>query len=343
MQNYKNSLHSLNTPIKRNESHPDQKIMKINRFHIFLFIIIPVSIIGSTCNKDENDSLSENERLTTRFNEEINADSLRSYVTWLQDIGTRFALADNHRDVALRIKQRYSDLGFSDCRLDSFTISRSYKGILYQQWQYNVIAAIRGSENPDSICIIGAHYDDITGDDPFLVAPGANDNAGGVAAALEIARVMKKYNYSPANTIEFIAFGAEELGLYGSFDYAEKARLNDLKIKLMLNNDMIAYQQSPDPASWSVNILDYETSRDLRKKAEWAAGKFSNLSFYNDNTYNRQSDSYPFFVNGYKAIFFFSGDVDPYYHTPDDTADKYNFEYSREIVKICCALLVYNN
>jgi Zn-dependent M28 family amino/carboxypeptidase len=53
-----------------------------------------------------------------------------------------------------------------------------------------------------------------------MVVPGANDNASGVAATLEIARVMKKFNFRPGYTIMFLAFGAEELGLLGSRDFA---------------------------------------------------------------------------------------------------------------------------
>jgi Zn-dependent M28 family amino/carboxypeptidase len=223
-------------------------------------------------------------------------------------------------------------------------INKTYRNINYQQWQYNVIANIEGNSSPDSICIIGGHYDNnlITGD-PFSVVPGANDNAGGVAAALEIARVMKKNNYSPRNTIEFIAFGSEELGLYGSSAYANDSRQSSRKIKLMLNNDMIAYQPGTNQSDWIVNIIDYDNSHNLRTEAEQMCSRFSVLNFMNDNFYNKQSDSYPFFTNGYKAIFFTSDYLDPNYHSLNDLVENCNFEYCREIVKISCALLVDNN
>lgn len=106
---------------------------------------------------------------------------------------TRFALSDIHREIALQIQTRFKKIGFSDTRIDSFLINKLYQNIIYQQWQYNVVATLRGSTYPDSVCIIGAHYDDnLKTGDPFSIIPGANDNAGGVAAALEIARVMKK-------------------------------------------------------------------------------------------------------------------------------------------------------
>ena len=80
----------------------------------------------------------------------------------------------------------------------------------------------------------------------------------------EIARVMKLNNYRPRNTIEFIAFGSEELGLYGSYAFAGNSRQNLKKIKLMLNNDMIAYQPGSDQTAWIVNINDYDNSHTLR-------------------------------------------------------------------------------
>jgi hypothetical protein len=355
MQNYKNSLHSPSAALKRNiitgyrllKSPGSPKTNEMNMYRpIFIFLIIALTgIILSTCRKFEDpESPDEKETLTFLLNEEINADSLRSVVNWLQQMGTRFALADNRREVAMEIKQRFIRLGYPDTRLDSFMINRTYRNIVYQQWQFNVIAEITGSVYPDSICIMGGHYDNIlTMGDPFQTVPGANDNASGVAGVIELARVMKKNNYSPDNTIEFVAFGSEELGLYGSHAYARDAALNSKKIKFMLNNDMIAYQPGNDTSTWSVNILDYENSGNLRKEAEMMTAKFSFLNHYNDNTLNRYSDSYPFSLNGYKAVFFFSGAPDPYYHTLEDTVDKCNFRYSREIVKICCALMVYNN
>ena len=70
------------------------------------------------------------------------------------------------------------------------------------------------------------------------------------------------------------------------------------KIKLMLNNDMIAYEPGTDPSAWNVIIKDYDNSHDLRKEAENMCTKFTSLSYTYDNTYNQQSDSYPFFLQG---------------------------------------------
>jgi Zn-dependent M28 family amino/carboxypeptidase len=288
--------------------------------------------------------MQRKESLTIKLNSEINADSLRSYVTWLQGSGTRFALADNHRNIALKIMKKFISMGYTTCSLDSFIIVKTYGKVNYRQWQYNVTATIRGTLYADSICLIGAHYDNIlSSGDPFSVGSGANDNASGVAAVLEIARVMKRNNFSPANTLIFAAFGSEELGLFGSYAFSDSLNKNSGKIKLMLNNDMIAYQPSPLKSDWIVNIADYNNSHNLRADAELLCTKYTALRFTNFNTYNKQTDSYPFFVNGFKALYFTSANTDPYYHTLNDVAGNCNFEYCREIVMLCCAILIDKN
>jgi hypothetical protein len=310
---------------------------------IFLITLLTVSL-NTGCKHEEITDEERKEIITRQLNDAISSDTLESIVKWMQEMGTRFALAENHRNVALKIRNRFREMGYSDARIDSFQINRVYLGTTYQQWQYNVIASIKGRINPDSLCIIGAHYDDnLRTGDPFSMVPGANDNASGVAATLEMARVMKKHQYDPMNTIEFIAFGSEELGLLGSFAYASEAVLKSKKIKLMLNNDMIAFQPGTNKKEWFVNILDYDNSHPLRMTAEKMCTRYTALQFKNDNTYNRQSDSYPFFVNGYSAIFFISNIMDNNYHTVNDLATYCNFEYCREIVKVSCAILVESN
>jgi Zn-dependent M28 family amino/carboxypeptidase len=261
-------------------------------------------------------------------------------------MGTRFALAGNHRSVAVRIRNRFAGLGYTDVSLDSFLVTKTYRNINYEQWQYNVITLIRGTKYPDSLCIIGAHYDNnLVTEDPFKAVPGANDNASGVAAMLEVARVMKKHGFSPKSSIMFAAFGAEEIGLFGSIHIVSTPSEFTGKIRFMLNNDMIAYEgmSDPYPSAWCVNIVDYDNSHNLRGDAEKICTKYTQLIYVNDNKYYKQSDSYPFYVAGYKALFFFSEQLDPNIHTLNDIAENYQFGYCSEIVKISCALLADKN
>lgn len=312
-----------------------------SKIFVSLFLAVSVLLISS-CSKD--DEKAEREALIYKITGDIKADSIQSYVTWMQAMGTRFALADNHLNVAVSIKNRFIAMGYADTRIDTFRISKTYKGIVYNQNQYNVIATLEGDTPSDSICLIGGHYDNVTGSgDPFTAAPGANDNASGVAAALEVARVFKKNGFIPSTTIKFIAFGSEELGLYGSYSYAVNAFQTAMKIRFMLNNDMIAYQPVTDKTSWKVNIVDYINSHAFRWQAETLCRKYTILEPFNDNTHNNASDSYPFYTNGFKALFFFSELMDPNYHTINDITSNCNFEYCSEIVKLNCAILMDKN
>ena len=315
------------------------------KIHVsFLVILLLLPLLINSCTKEEEEEYTAKELLTFDLIEDINADSLESYVRWMENMGTRFALADNHREVAVKIRNRFMAFGYGNARLDSFMMSKNYNGTLNQLWQYNVIATLEGSGSSDSVSIMGGHYDNnLMSGDPFLKVPGANDNASGVAATLELARVMKQNSYIPEGTIKFIAFGCEELGLFGSYNYAGKAKDSNEKIKMMLNNDMIAYQRMADRTGWVVNLIDYNNSSSLRKRAEELCAVFTVLKFKNDNTYNRQSDSYPFFQNGYRPVFFFSDVIDPNYHTLNDLASNCNFEYCREIAILNCAMLVDYN
>ena len=313
---------------------------------LFLFSTLFLTILFLTkCTKEDSEKARREAHILTMVNN-INADSLEADVVWLQDMGTRFALADNHRSVAVKIMNRFIGMGYSDARLDSFLVTKTYRNINYEQWQYNVIALIEGTEYPDSLCILGGHYDNnLAADDPFVVVPGANDNASGIAALMEIARVMKKYNFSPKSTIMFAAFGAEEIGLFGSSHLAANPFEFSQKIRFMLNNDMIAYEAPGDPnaSPWCVNIIDYDNSHGLRIDAEKICTKFTPLIYKNDNKYNKSSDSYPFYTNGYKALFFFSEISDPKIHTLNDVAEYCSFGYCCEIVKISCGLLAEKN
>jgi leucyl aminopeptidase len=316
----------------------DMKFQKLINYLLLTMILV----ILAGCRKEDPEKIRR-ETFTSLLLSDINADSLEADVLWLQNLGTRFALADNHRRIAQRIKNRFIQMGYSDVKTDSFPVTKTYKNVLYEQMQYNVIATIMGTRYPDSLCIIGAHYDDIlSSGDPFSDGRGANDNASGVAGVMELARVVNRNDFPPESTVKFIAFGAEELGLLGSISYAAGPEEFENAVSFMMNFDMIAYETGTS-SEWYVNLIDYDNSHSLRKDAELICTGYTSLKYRNDNTNNMRSDSYPFFLNGYKALFFFSDEIDPNYHTLNDIVTNCNFGYSREIVKLACALLVSKN
>ena len=103
----------------------------------------------------------------------------------------------------------------------------------------NVIAIQRGSHDPGRVAIMSGDIDSRASDvmDATIDAPGANDNASGVAGALEAARVLSRHRFP--GTIVYAALSGEEQGLYGGRILAEHARAEGWRVIAVLNNDMI--------------------------------------------------------------------------------------------------------
>jgi hypothetical protein len=110
----------------------------------------------------------------------------------------------------------------------------------------NVIATLRGSADPDRIYLVSGHYDSRVTDvmNSTSDAPGADDDASGVAVSLELARVMAKRD--PAATLVFMAVAGEEQGLYGSGYAAQQYHDAGADIQGMLNNDIVGSSTADD-------------------------------------------------------------------------------------------------
>ncbi len=108
--------------------------------------------------------------------------------------------------------------------------SKYYPGYRTQ----NVIGVREGAIFPDSIIMVTAHYDHLGRMGKKTYFPGANDNASGVALLLNLAATLK----NPQNTLIFVAFGAEELGLLGSRHFIENQSVDLSRVKFLINLDI---------------------------------------------------------------------------------------------------------
>lgn len=316
-----------------------------------LFVISVLTLLSTlvffSCNNEEEinpDIVPAQEFATIKQATTLaNADSISKTVLKYQNFGTRFMLDNNRRQIAKSIQKQFESYGFSAV-LDSFYLVSKYDNKTYNTWQYNVIATLTGKMYTDSMYVVGAHYDCILdNDDPFVSAPGANDNASGVAALLETARIFKKSNFEPNISIQFVAFAAEELDMEGSYQYIQRIKKTNAKIKLMLNLDMVAYETATNVSDFTLNLMYYENSESWRNYVHAVALTYSSLKIVSDNKYNKEGDSYNFYDNGYKALFFISNAYDKNYHTLKDVHAQLNFQYCKEIVKLATATIMYYN
>ncbi|HYH94608.1 M20/M25/M40 family metallo-hydrolase [Hyalangium sp.] len=110
--------------------------------------------------------------------------------------------------------------------------------------QPSVIATIQGTTLPSEVVVIGGHLDSINGSSSTGAAPGADDDASGVASLTEVFRVAMANGYRPARTVKFMAYAAEEVGLYGSNAIATWHKNNAVNVVGVLQLDMTNYKGS---------------------------------------------------------------------------------------------------
>jgi leucyl aminopeptidase len=118
----------------------------------------------------------------------------------------------------------------------------------HEGWsQPSVIMTIPGSETPDEIVVLGGHLDSINGwGDNSARAPGADDNASGIAVLTESARVLAESGFRPKRTIQFMGYAAEEVGLRGSQDIAESYSAGGKKVVGVIQYDMSNFKGSAE-------------------------------------------------------------------------------------------------
>lgn len=271
--------------------------------------------------------------------EKMNADTVLRTLRDLQNFGTRFLMLDSRKEIAGWLASKFVSYGYTDVRLDSFLCIVNWPG-QYEDtlWQYNVIARLEGASAPDEVYVIGGHYDSYSNEDPYNIAPGVDDNGSAVAAAFEVARVMKLMEYQPEATIEFSLFAAEELGLFGSRHLAATAVEEHRDIRYVLNMDMIANNPDSLPV---VYIYKYHNSEWAAIACAEAYNTYSSLEAFVLNTWDPTgTDSYSYFLSGIPSVFVQECTFSPNWHQFSDTVGNCNIGYLTEVARGACATLM---
>ncbi len=196
----------------------------------------------------------------------------------------------------------------------------------------NVVATLKGTTDPDRIYVVSGHYDSMCSSptDGNCDAPGANDDASGTAAVIEMARVMSKQKFDA--TIIFMTVAGEEQGLLGATYFAEQAKLKNSNIEAMFTNDIIGgvmtHKNKPDRNSVrvfaeGVPSNESEAEANLRRSvggendsparqlaryindaANMYSPKFGVQIIYRRDRYLRGGDHIPFLERGFSAVRF---------------------------------------
>ncbi len=188
----------------------------------------------------------------------------------------------------------------------------------------NIVALLPGTDATlkDEYIVVGAHYDHLgwggTGSgsrrpDTSAVHNGADDNASGVAAVLEIAERLTLSKKGSKRSILFMAFGAEEMGLLGSKFFTKNPLIDKSHIKQMFNLDMVGRL---DPVKPSLTVGGTGTGQGVEKFLQDHAKKRKFQLSTTPDGYG-PSDHAAFYVEDIPVLFFFTG-ITEEYHTPAD-------------------------
>ena len=187
-------------------------------------------------------TVAEENPIIREMMNQVNMDSLQATVQHLQDYGSRYWDSEGAYAASDWIAGKMEALGLEVEQQDFYVSSYWDVG----QAAPNVIGVQRGTVYPDTYVVCGSHFDSFTWEAAFGSgdAPGADDNATGVASVLESARIMTQYDFE--YSIVYCAYGCEELGLYGSNAYATRCQQEEMDIIGYFNNDMNGYLNPGD-------------------------------------------------------------------------------------------------
>ena len=232
------------------------------------------------------------------------------------------------------IKKEFESYGL-ETHLQKFTYTFRWRvGLI--RWRtveietMNVIGVLKGTS--DKHVVIGAHMDHLGVDGDGDAYNGADDNASGTTAILELAEAFGKSDARPKDTIVFIAFNAEELGLLGSKHYVSDPLLPLDDCKLMINLDMVGRLRGTTVTAQGGNL-----SRSVTQLVDKLDDDYP--FDVNITVPGNRSDHAPFNWNGVPVLFFHTG-THPQYHRTTDDSDLINYEGLVNIAKFVKDLTV---
>lgn len=195
------------------------------------------------------------------------ADRLEADIRTLANFGTRNTFSDtvsNTRGIGAArrwIKAEFEKIS-AECGnclevfyQKDFVEKKEGSRVPHSAWIVNVVAVLRGTDYPNSYVMMSGDIDSRASNtmDFEVDAPGANDNASGMAGTIEAARVLSKYKFK--HSVAFVGLSGEEQGLFGGAGLAKHAKENNWEMIGILNNDMIGNIEGVD------GVIDNRTFR----------------------------------------------------------------------------------
>jgi len=244
--------------------------------------------------------------------------NIRNTITHLSTAYPNRYFASSHgRNAALWIRDHWLGLarGRSDVTAELFTACSNCST------QPSVILTIQGNELADEIVVLGGHLDSISnsGSGDAMDAPGADDDASGIATLTEVLGVAMRNRYRPKRTIKFMAYAAEEVGLRGSRAIAESFAAQGSNVVGVLQMDMTNYR-----APGGTTDIRVMTDNSNAALVQFLRDLFATYLAPADYTLGDSSCGYAcsdhasWTQSGFPAAMYDEGPFFPLLHTPND-------------------------
>jgi len=266
---------------------------------------------------------------------QIDKKRLQATVEKLASFPTRNTSSQELKEACEWMASEFRKLPGCEVEIMSYPVKASQR-IPKDTTAFQVIATLRGTT--DRTIIVGGHIDTInTKADPLTGrAPGANDDASGVALTLEMARLASQRKWN--QTLKFVAFSGEEQGLLGSTALAKRAKAEAWPIEAVFSNDMVGNSSNKAGLKDTKHVRVFSEegegheSRELARFIEWTARRelkgFGVKLVFRRDRFGRGGDHTPFVAEGFTAVRFV--EVHEEYsrqHTSDDLPEAIDFGY----------------
>lgn len=270
---------------------------------------------------------------------------LEADVRELASIPSRHVNSDGVRQAAEFLAESFRQAGGSVV-VEEDLFRLEFGGVATDQ--RNIVARIPGWDETTGALLIGAHYDSRSTsiEDWASPAPGASDNASGVAALLEIARLLA--DFRPRSTILLVAFSAEETGLHGSRHYVSSGMIEQENLRAMIALDIIGNSAGQAGAGSLRVFAGGGPASSSSRLATWlgqiASGDALDLEVLVQDRLDRPgrfSDHVPFFEAGVPAVRLTEGlERTELQHNAGDVADLVDFDYLARATRLVLAAIV---
>lgn len=267
-----------------------------------------------------NYTISEQAFITTALND-VDVKEIEKTILMLEDFKTRYHTRQEANNAVLKLKEVWVKMIADAGRTDVFVRIVDHVNTPMK----SLILTFNGIEKKDEFVIIGGHADSTVGwNANQTFAPGADDNASGIATITEVLRVLLKNNFKPQRTTEIMAYAAEEIGLVGSKEIAQKYASENKNVIGYVQFDMTNYKGSTkDVILMTDTYCDANLNSFLMKLMdEYNKTGLHQFTYDTSKCGYGCSDHASWSENGYPATLPFEskiGEDNPNIHTTGDT------------------------